>query len=145
MIYPVDRTATNELISVWESSVKATHHFLTTEDFEFYKERIPGYFEQVELYCIKNNESRIIGFIGTHGENLEMLFVAADQIGKGIGKALLTYAIGKLGVRKVDVNRDNAKAVAFYQRFGFVEKAVSATDGAGKPYAVLHMELKNKE
>ncbi len=39
------KTATTEdypeIMKVWESSVKATHHFLKQEDFEFYKHIAP--------------------------------------------------------------------------------------------------------
>lgn len=37
MIQKVNKTEYPELISVWESSVKATHDFLKPEDFIFYK------------------------------------------------------------------------------------------------------------
>jgi len=143
IIYKVENTGYKALISVWESSVKATHDFLKKEDFEFYKELIPVFFDHVVLHAIKNNEDEIVGFMGTNSENLEMLFVSANEIGKGIGKTLLLYAIKNLNVTKVDVNKDNVQAVNFYNRFGFEVKSVSDLDGCGKPYPVLHMELTN--
>ena len=141
MIYKVENTEYKELISVWESSVKATHHFLKMEDFNFYKELIPGFFDSVTLHCVKNEKAQIVGFIGTNEDHLEMLFVTANEIGKGIGKRLLLFAIEKLNVIKVDVNKDNIQAVNFYNRFGFTVKSVSDFDGFGKPYPILHMEL----
>lgn len=142
MICEANKTQYKDLLSVWESSVKATHHFLTEEDFEFYKELIPVFFENVTLHCAKNEQLQIVGFIGTDKENLEMLFVRESEIGKGFGKKLLVYAIENLNVTKVDVNKDNLKAVDFYNRFGFETKAVSEADGFGKPYPILHLELK---
>lgn len=144
MIQKVNRTEYPELISVWESSVKATHDFLKPEDFTFYKELIPNFFDNVLLYCIKNDQQEIIGFLGTHEENLEMLFVRAEQIGKGIGKKLLLYAMEELKISKVDVNKDNATATAFYKHFGFELKSTSDVDGCGKPYPILHLELIKK-
>ncbi|SHG27094.1 GNAT family N-acetyltransferase [Flavobacterium johnsoniae] len=141
MIQKVNEKEYNDLISVWESSVKATHHFLTLEDFNFYKELIPTFFKSVSLHCIKNENHTIIGFIGTHEESLEMLFVTADEIGNGIGKKLLLHAIENLGVTKVDVNKDNTQAAAFYNHFGFELKSTSDVDGCGKPYPILHLEL----
>ncbi|WP_294965720.1 GNAT family N-acetyltransferase [uncultured Flavobacterium sp.] len=141
MIQKVNKTEYPELISVWESSVKATHDFLKPEDFIFYKELIPNFFDNVSLHCIKNDQQQIIGFIGTHDGNLEMLFVTADQIGKGIGKKLLLYAIEELKVTKVDVNKENLTASAFYKHFGFEIKSISDVDGCGKPYPILHLEL----
>ncbi|WP_281232694.1 GNAT family N-acetyltransferase [Flavobacterium gelatinilyticum] len=141
-IHKVHTNEYKDLLLVWESAVKATHDFLKPEDFIFYKELIPNFFEQVTLHCIKNENLQITGFIGTHEENLEMLFVTADEIGKGIGKKLLLYALENLNITKVDVNKDNLKAAAFYKHFGFEIKSVSDLDGFGKPYPILHLEIK---
>ncbi len=144
MIYEVKNTEYGELVAVWESSVKATHHFLSEEDFEFYKELVPTFFDQVVLYGVKNESGQITGFIGTNEANLEMLFVAANQRGKGIGKKLLLYAFENLKVTQVDVNAQNEQAVKFYEHFGFETKSTSELDGFGKPYPILHMELKKR-
>lgn len=130
-----------QLVSVWESSVKATHHFLSEEDFNFYKNLIPTFFGSVELKAIKDSFDTILAFLGTSEGNIEMLFVADNQRGKGIGKQLLLYALEELGCTKVDVNKDNVQALEFYNRFGFETKSVSAVDGFGKPYPILHLEL----
>ncbi len=142
MIDPVKKTEYDELTSVWESSVKATHHFLSEADFEFYKKLVPAFFDHVTLYCIKNEQQQIIAFAGTNEGNLEMLFVAADQRGKGSGKELLLHVLEHSGVTKVDVNAQNEQAVKFYEYFGFETKSTSELDGFGKPYPILHMELK---
>jgi putative acetyltransferase len=142
MIEQVTQPEYPDLVSVWESSVKATHDFLKPEDFYFYRDLVPTFFDQVTLHCIKNETGRMVGFIGTNNESLEMLFVAASEIGKGLGKKLLLFAMGHLGVTKLDVNRDNLQATAFYSHFGFEIKSESELDGFEKPYPVLHMELK---
>lgn len=56
-----------------------------------------------------------MGFMGVYETTLEMLFVDNQYQGKGIGKELLTYAIQRLGINKVDVNEQNIQAVGFYQ------------------------------
>lgn len=142
MMYTIcDVTKNNftEMLAVWESSVKATHDFLSEEDFLFYKNLMPTFFEHVVLKVLKENNT-ILGFIGTDKENLEMLFVKANERGKGIGKQLLLYAFEN-GITKVDVNAQNQQAVDFYLHFGFKTKKVSKVDGFGKPYPILHMEL----
>lgn len=141
MIHPIHPTDYEELLAVWESSVKATHHFLSPEDFTFYKELIPTFFGQVKLFCVKDGNGAIAGFAGTSEENLEMLFVAANQRGKGYGKQLLYHALEKQAVTKVDVNQQNVQAVEFYEHLGFETKQISETDGFGKPYPILHLEL----
>lgn len=129
-----------QLMTVWESSVKATHHFLRTEDFEFYKKIIPDYFPNVDLYAIRSGET-INAFMGVSGDNLEMLFVSAESRGKGYGKSLLMYALDNLDVKKVDVNEQNIQAVGFYERFGFKVVGRSEKDSMEKGYPILKMEV----
>ena len=73
--------------------------------------------------------------------NLEMLFVDDNYRGIGIGKRLITYAIGNLQVTKVDVNEQNIQAVGFYKYMGFSIYKRSNLDGEGKEYPILHMRL----
>lgn len=130
----------SQLMAVWESSVKATHHFLKPEDFEFYKKIIPDYFSNVDLYGIRSGET-INAFMGISDSNLEMLFVSADSRGKGYGKNLLLYALDNLNVNKVDVNEQNIQGVGFYERFGFKVIGRSEKDSMGKDYPILHLSL----
>jgi putative acetyltransferase len=130
-----------KILSVWESSVKATHDFLKEEDFEFYKNLVPQYFSAVTLIGLKDENGQILGFMGTADGNLEMLFVCAEARGQGIGKILLTHALENLSITKVDVNQDNEQAIGFYEKFGFHTVASSEVDGCGKPYPILHMML----
>ena len=132
-----------EVVNVWEASVRATHHFLKEEDIEYFKPLILNtYLDAVELRCIRNNEHKIVGFLGVAEGNLEMLFIHPDYAGKGVGKTLLTYAVGHLMVNKVDVNEQNEQAVGFYEHFGFEVVGRSELDATGKPYPTLHMQLK---
>ncbi len=133
-----------EIVNVWEASVRATHDFLKEEDIEYFRPLILNtYLDAVSLRCIKNSSSEIIGFSGVAGENLEMLFIAPSYTGKGIGKTLLQNAINELNVNKVDVNEQNQKAVDFYLHQGFKIIDRSELDASGKPYPILHMILKS--
>ena len=133
----------NQVVEVWEASVRATHDFLKEEDIEYFKPLIlNSYLDAVELKCVRdNNLGKIIGFIGTANQSLEMLFIHPEYRGKGIGKTLLDYSISKLKIKRVDVNEQNKQAVGFYQHFGFKIKSRSELDSLGKPYPILHMEL----
>ncbi|NAS32748.1 GNAT family N-acetyltransferase [Flavobacteriaceae bacterium R38] len=139
----VNKTEYQDVVNVWESSVRATHHFLKEEDIEYFKPLILNtYLDAVELRCIRNDEKEIVGFLGVAEENLEMLFIDPEYRGKNIGKALLKYSIENLNVTKVDVNEQNEQAVGFYKYCGFEVKNRSEVDATGKPYPILHMELK---
>ncbi|AZZ91266.1 acetyltransferase [Hahella sp. KA22] len=138
----VDADEYPEIIKVWESSVRATHDFLSEEDIQFFKPLILNeYLKAVNLRCAKNADGKILGFVGVADKNIEMLFVTAEARGTGVGRRLLTYAVDELHAVKVDVNEQNPQAVGFYERFGFCIVGRSPTDGMGKPFPLLHMEL----
>ena len=142
----IDTIAKNEyqeVVEVWEASVRATHHFLKEGDIQYFKPLILNtYLDAVELRCIRNEDKAIIGFLGVADQYLEMLFIHPDYCGKSIGKKLLAYSMDNLGVTKVDVNEQNKQAVGFYKHFGFETIKRSALDASGKPYPTLHMELR---
>lgn len=128
------------IMEIWESSVKATHHFLLQTDFELFKNLIPTEFlPQLNVFVMEEN-GIIPAFFSVSDDNLEMLFVHAESRGKGLGKLALDYIINTLQIYKVDVNEQNAHAVAFYLSQGYQQKGYSETDGMGKPYPLLHLE-----
>ena len=131
MIRKIKVTDYPRLMEIWESAVLSTHDFLKEEDFLYYKERLPVYFQYVNLF----------GFMGIAEGNLEMLFIDNKYRGAGIGKKLITYAIDNLQVTKVDVNEQNVQAVGFYEYMGFNIYKRSNLDGEGKEYPILHMQL----
>ena len=133
------------LISLWEASVRATHHFLPEAEIDVLKPLIlEHYFAAVDLVCARD-ETGIAGFCGVHDGNLEMLFLAPEARGRGIGRLLVAHAISRQGVTRVDVNEQNVQALGFYQRMGFVVTGRSPLDGQGKPYPLLHMVLADFE
>ncbi len=139
----VSKSDYQELIEVWEASVRATHDFLKEDDIHYFKPLILStYFDAVELRCAKDEKGKnIVGFLGVADQGLEMLFIHPDRRGKGVGKLLTNYAIEEFGVNKVDVNEQNEQAVGFYKKLGFEVRSRSELDGTGKPYPILHMEL----
>ncbi|MGN7986664.1 GNAT family N-acetyltransferase [Pedobacter sp. 22226] len=132
-----------KLITVWESSVRATHHFLSESDIITYRSLIlTEYFDQVKLYSI-GVEGNIMGFIGITGESIQMLFIHPETRGKGLGRKLIDFAKKEHGATLVDVNEQNHQAVGFYEKLGFVTIERSEYDAAGKPFPILSMELKS--
>jgi putative acetyltransferase len=132
----------SELIDVWESSVRATHHFLEEEHIAFFKPLlITEYFKSVALWHIQNSHNRIMGFLGLSDSMIEMLFIHPDFFGQGIGKKLAHFAINEKGVTRVGVNEQNEQAVGFYHHLGFKTIKRSEKDGLGLPFPILHMEL----
>ncbi len=143
-IHPVLPADYDEIVQVWESSVRATHHFLEEEDLLFYKQAIRNEYlpsGMLRLLCLKEDKGVIAGFMGLSEDSIEMLFIRPESRGQGVGKILLIHAIKELKKNKVDVNEQNEQAVGFYQHFGFKTISRSALDPSGKPYPILHMSL----
>ena len=140
MIRKIKVTDYPRLMEISESAVLSTHDFLKEEDFLYYKERLPVYFQYVNLFGFEQ-EGILIGFMGIAEGNLEMLFIDNKYRGAGIGKKLITYAIDNLQVTKVDVNEQNVQAVGFYEYMGFNIYKRSNLDGEGKEYPILHIQL----
>jgi len=132
----------SEMLEVWESSVRATHDFISDEDIKFYKPIIVQQaFPAVSLRCVKSESGSILGFVGVHGSKIEMLFILNEARGHGFGALLLKYAIEELNANKVDVNEQNPQAVGFYEHMGFKVESRSPLDDMGKPFPLLHMAL----
>ncbi|WP_318364712.1 GNAT family N-acetyltransferase [Enterobacter sp.] len=133
------------LLEVWESSVRATHDFLQEQDIQALRPLLlHAYFPVLTIKIARLScDDSIQGFIGVSEKRIEMLFVRAEQRGKGIGKLLLRHAINELGADELDVNEQNPQAVNFYKKNGFFTVGRSEVDGQGRPYPLLHMKLSN--
>ncbi len=141
MICDIDQKGYDVLIEVWEVSVRATHAFLSEKEILKLKPLIlEVYFDAVKLYGFKNSQGKIIGFCGIADQKIEMLFVAPSSQGKGVGTILCQHAIENQAVDKVDVNEQNPRAIAFYQKMGFKIISRSKLDAQGNPYPILHMK-----
>lgn len=131
----------DELITVWETSVRSSHHFLTDEDIAFFKPLVRNqYFRAVRLFAIRDAHRRIAAFMGTSDDMIEMLFVHPDRQGQGYGKALVNYAIDRCRICKVDVNEDNLQAYRFYLHMGYQVIGRDELDSTGKPFPILHLQ-----
>ena len=141
-IETVDQSQYPQLLTIWEASVRATHDFLAEADLLELKPLIlEQYFAAVDLRAAKGSDGEVLGFCGVSDGNIEMLFIAPEARGQGVGARLSTYAIEHQGATKVDVNEQNVQALGFYEHVGFAVVSRSPVDGQGKPYPLLHMEL----
>lgn len=141
-IIPYQPEHRSQVVATWELSVRATHHFLAPEDIDFYKSIVAGIdFSSFPVCCCMAGDGTIAGFAGTAGNKLEMLFIHPGFAGKGMGTALLQYAIRELGITEVDVNEDNVPALGFYKANGFEVYTRQPLDDSGKPYPILKMKL----
>ena len=75
------------------------------------------------LMVVDNDEA--VGFMEIENHKLEMLFIASNQRGKGLGKALLQYGMKNYDVCELTVNEQNPQAIGFYEVMGAYNKAAS--------------------
>ena len=130
------------LVAIWESSVRATHHFLQESDIAALRSLLlNAYLPNLNVVIARDAGGDIHGFIGVDENRIEMLFVDDASRGKGVGSLLLRYAIDHFAANEVDVNEQNPQGVGFYQHRGFVQVGRSALDGQGNPFPLLHMRL----
>ena len=132
------------VVEVWEASVRATHHFLTESDIEFFKPLVRQLVSETELNCVREKDGRIVGFLGVADDKIEMLFVDPKWFRHGVGQRLVDYAIQTFGTTKVDVNEQNGGAVKFYQHLDFEQYDRSELDSTGKPFPILHLRLRDQ-
>ncbi len=140
---PVKLTETDypAIIELWETSVRASHNFLKSEEIDFYKPLVLKYgLPQSNLYGIYSN-SVLAGYIGIRGQKIEMLFIHPDFFGQGLGTELLQFAIKQQHCTLIDVNEENPRAYKFYLKHGFKLNFRDEKDDCDKPHPILHLKL----
>ncbi len=134
---------TQQLLDVWERSVRATHLFLSDKEIQNIKAYVPQALQGVaHLVIAQDGDGRPAAFMGVNERMLEMLFVAPRERGKGVGKALLQYGMEQFGVSRLAVNEQNSQAKGFYEHMGFQVYRRTELDEQGNPYPLLYMERK---
>jgi putative acetyltransferase len=91
---------------------------------------------------VAENSGALLGFVTIDPSGyLDQLVVAPDLWGSELGNALVDEA-KRLSPDRITllVNKDNARAIRFYQRNGFAHAGVDVNPTSGKP--VLKMEWK---
>ncbi len=139
-IKPYTDTYRQQILTIWEKSVLATHNFLSSTDFVEIKELVSNLnFNDFQVFCL-TKENLILGFIGVVDKKIEMLFLDPQYFGQGLGKKLLNFAVKELNADILDVNEQNTKALKFYQKFGFETVERTDKDAQGKNYPLLRMK-----
>ena len=132
-----------ELLDIWLRSARATHAFLTEADISFLTPKVLDYLasDASELYVVCTDTEGVAGFMGLSGNEVESLFLAPEQLRRGLGTRLIAEARSlRPGAElTVEVNEQNEDARRFYEASGFVVEGRSESDGQGLPFPLLHM------
>lgn len=131
-----------QLLDVWESSVRATHLFLSESEIASIKHYVPLALKEItNLIVAVGEDNNPIAFMGIENNKLEMLFVSANERGKGIGTKLIQYGINEYSIKELTVNEQNPNAKKFYENKGFKVYKRTEMDEQGNPYPLLYMRL----
>lgn len=136
-----DTILVEQLLKVWESSVKATHLFLSDDEISSIKQYVPQSLNSVPILAVAEDENgNPVGFMGIADKMLEMLFISNDSRGQGIGKQLLQYGIENYSINELAVNEQNPLSKGFYEHMGFKVYKRTESDEQGNPYPLLYMK-----
>lgn len=139
-----DRTPllTQQLLEVWEKSVRATHLFLSDNEIKDIKKYVPQAINAIAHLIVVENENKCpVAFMGIEEQTLEMLFIAPEERGNGLGKRLIQYGIENHSIKELAVNEQNPLAKGFYEHMGFQVYKRTDHDEQGNPYPLLYMKL----
>ncbi|HOY76353.1 MAG TPA: acetyltransferase [Hyphomonadaceae bacterium] len=129
------------VVEIWRNAVQATHDFLSPADLAAIDAQVEQFLPKTPLLLVIDEEDRPAGFMGMTGHKVDSLFIDPMLRGGGIGRLLIEHAAMLYASLTVDVNEQNAQAVGFYERMGFVQTGRSDTDDQGRPYPLIHMRL----
>ena len=132
----------DHLTQVWAASVRATHDFLSPEDFDAIAAQVPQALREVPSLTVAwDDGAGPVGFLGVAGHTLEMFFLAPEQIGTGLADRLFRHAMAQHYIAQITVNEQNLRALNFYLRRSYRVHHRTATDGMGLPYPILTLTL----
>lgn len=132
-----------QLLKVWETSVRATHLFLSDSEINQIKCYVPQILEEVpQLFVAEDETGEPVAFMGIADSSLEMLFISPENQGCGIGKELLLYGIEHYAIQTLTVNEQNPRAKGFYEHMGFRVYKRTDFDEQGNPYPLLYMQYR---
>ena len=133
-----------QLVQLWERSVRATHRFLAESDIVTLRPLVAQELasDALDWWVEVSAEETLIGFLGFANDTIEALFIDLEHRGKGGGKLLVAHAQSLAEGRglAVDVNEQNDAALGFYGALGFFVTGQSPTDSGGRPFPILHMQ-----
>lgn len=131
-----------QLLEIWEKSVRVTHLFLSDNEIKDIKKYVPQAINAIAHLIVVENENKFpVAFMGIEEQTLEMLFIAPEERGNGLGKRLIRYGIENYSIKELAVNEQNPLAKGFYEHMGFQVYKRTDHDEQGNPYPLLYMKL----
>ncbi|MBU3886929.1 GNAT family N-acetyltransferase [Methylosinus sporium] len=131
------------LLDLWVAAWRTTYADI---DFEARRDWLRDRLVQLErggaqtLLLLEGAGRALIGFVTVDPRThwLDQLCVRPDRFGSGAAEALIEAARSLSPARlRLDVNQDNRRAVAFYEREGFMRIAEGGPSLSGRPTSIM--------
>lgn len=138
-VFERDEQLISSLVTVLESSIRATHDFFSETNIREIKKYVFQAIEEIPILVVAVDNKETLAFMGIAEDKLEMLFITAQRRGQGIGRNLLEIGINDYEITEVCVNEQNPQALAFYEYMGFTIYRRSELDEQGNPFPILFL------
>ena len=124
MLRPYTTADENAAIELWRRTWQQHYpHLNFTERVDWWRERWRQELVPVAAIVLAETDGALAGFVTVDPKTmyLDQIVVAPEQWGSGVALALLNEA-KRLSPKGLDllVNKDNARAISFYEKHGFV-------------------------
>ena len=131
MIREFQRSDTERVMKLWLSGNIDAHSFVPEEYWCSHFNEVQKALLQAKIF-VYDIDGKVQGFIGLMKEYIAGIFVDKNCRSTGIGTQLLTYVKEKYDTLSLSVYQQNFRAVAFYQRAGFLILSEGTDEDTGK-------------
>ncbi len=141
MIRELRETDINRVADIWLDTNLKAHYFIPARYWKSNFELVKEMLSQAEVY-VYEDDKEIHGFIGLSGEYIEGIFVSDEKQSQGIGKLLLDNAKDRKPKLRLNVYKQNTRAISFYQREGFEIQDEGLDNATGEKDYVMTWQQK---
>lgn len=134
---PYEARDEEQAIALWLRSWQAAYPRIDfAERLEWWRQRWRNEIVIAAEIIVAERAGEILGFVTVDADTLylDQIVVAPEHWGSGLGGALIGQAkrISPSGL-DLDVNTDNARAIRFYNKCGFVVSGAGKNPISGRP------------
>ena len=124
-------------IELWRRTWQAHYkHLNFTERLDWWRQRWRSELVPTAVITVAEAAGDVVGFVTIDGKTgyLDQIVVAPERWGQGIADALVDEAkrIAPQGIELL-VNKDNARAIRFYEKQGFAYSGEDTNPVSGRP------------
>ena len=130
---------TSVLSDIWLRASIIAHPFIGEATLREQQPLMEDVYLPMASTWVAEREGQAVGFLCLLKSHIAALFVDPEQQGQGVGRQLLDFAATRHDRLTLEVYTDNAKAMAFYERYGFTIESQREADDQGQPFANARM------